>query len=94
MTPNRAHLWLQAHGLACFVLMTLCFLLFGWLSLDLVRQVSANASLIAAHGWDALLDGGAQQALELLLTAVAAVAAWLGFKLCEMVLVQRLAYRR
>lgn len=94
MEPTRLHQWLSAHAPACFALMVASFLLFGWLSLDLVRLVSANAGLLANHGLDALADGGLQQALELLTNAVAAVAVWLVFKLCELVLVQRLSARR
>jgi TRAP-type C4-dicarboxylate transport system permease small subunit len=94
MEPTRLHQWLSAHAPLCFLLMVACFLLFGWLSLDLVRQVSANAGLLVSHGREALADGGLQQALELALNALAAVAAWLMFKLCEQVLVQRLAFRR
>lgn len=92
-TPSRLHAWLLRHWLGCYALMTLAFLLFGLLSFDLVRLFSANAGLLWNHGWQGLLDGGLQQLLELLLGALGAVAAWLMFKLCEHVLVQRLAQR-
>lgn len=88
------HHWLGQHRIGCFLLMTLSFVLFGCLSLDLVKLVSANASLLGAHGWQALLDGGLQQLLELWLSACAAIAAYLVFKLCEHVLVHGLSYRR
>jgi hypothetical protein len=74
--------------------MTLAFLLFGLLSLDLVRLVSANASLLAVVGWMGWWDGGPRQLLELLLNALLAMAAYLVFKLCEQVLVQRLSQGR
>lgn len=92
-SESRLHQWLRQHRLAAFVLMTFSFVLFGALSLDLVKLVAANAGLIAAHGWQALQDGGAQQLLELWLTAFAAIAAYLLFKLCEHVLVQALSQR-
>ena len=57
-TRSRLHRWLSTHRAACFVLMTLAFLVFGLLSLDLVRLVSANAGFLWRAGWDGLMDGG------------------------------------
>lgn len=92
---SRSHAWLQGHPAVCFLLMTLAFLLFGLLSLDLVRLVSANARFLAGAGWMGLWeDGGLGQLLELSLNSLLAIAAYLVFKLCEHILVQRLAYRR
>ena len=82
--------WLRRHRLACFGLMVLAFMAFGLLTLDLVRLVGANAALLSEHGWQALQDGGLRQLLELLVSAVGAMAAWLLFKVCETVLVQSL----
>lgn len=82
--------WLRRHRWACFALMTLCFIAFGLLTLDLVRIVSANAAFLADNGWQGLLDGGLRQLLELLASCVGAMAAWLLFKVCETVLVQSL----
>lgn len=82
--------WLRRHRLACFGLMVVGFMGFGLLTLDLVRLVSANAELLSIHGWQALQDGGLRQLLELLLSAVAAMVAWLAFKVCETLLVQSL----
>lgn len=80
--------WLRRHRLACFGVMVLSFITFGLLTLDLVRLVSANAALLSEHGWQALQDGGLRQLLELLASTVAALLAWLLFKVCETVLVQ------
>jgi hypothetical protein len=80
--------WLRRHRLACFGLMVVAFLVFGLLTLDLVRLVSANAALITENGWQALRDGGLQQLAELLGSAVAARAAGGVLKVCEMLLVQ------
>lgn len=82
--------WLRRHPAACFGLMVLGFIAFGLLTLDLVRVVSANASLLWNNGWQGLEDGGLRQLLELLATAAAAMVAWLVFKVCETVLVQSL----
>jgi hypothetical protein len=80
--------WLRRHRLACFGLMAVAFVVFGLLTLDLVRLVSANAALIKENGWQALQDGGLQQLAELIGSSVAAMAAWIVFKVCEMLLVQ------
>jgi len=82
--------WLRRHRWACFVLMTLSFVGFGLLTLDLVRLVGSNASFLFDNGWQGLQDGGLRQLLELLGTTLAAMVAWLAFKVCETVLVQSL----
>jgi hypothetical protein len=82
--------WLRRHRGACFVLMTLGFIAFGLLTLDLVRLVSVNAAFVSENGWQGLRDGGLRQLLELLASCAGAMAAWLLFKLCETVLIQSL----
>jgi hypothetical protein len=82
--------WLRRHRWACFALMTLGFIAFGLLTLDLVRVVGANTAFLLDNGWQGLGDGGLRQLLELLVTSVGAMAAWLLFKVCETVLVQSL----
>lgn len=80
--------WLRRHRVACFGLMVLSFMGFGLLTLDLVRLVGANAALLSHYGWQGLQDGGLRQLLELLGSTLAAMAAWLLFKVCETLLVQ------
>ena len=80
--------WLRRHRIACFGVMVLGFMAFGLLKLDLVRLVGANAALLAEHGWQGLQDGGLRQLLELLVSCIGAMAAWLVFKVCETLLVQ------
>lgn len=82
--------WLRRHRWACFGLMTLGFISFGLLTLDLVRLVRINAAFVSDNGWQGLRDGGLQQLLELLVSCIGAMVAWLLFKLCETVLVQSL----
>lgn len=82
--------WLRRHRLACFGLMTLSFMAFGLLTLDLLRLVGSNAAFLFDNGWQGLLDGGLRQLLELLVSCVGAMAAWLLFKLCETLLIQSL----
>jgi hypothetical protein len=50
-TISRFSGWLRRHRMACFGLMVLSFMAFGLLTLDLVRLVGANASLLSMHGW-------------------------------------------
>lgn len=82
--------WLRRHRIACFGLMTLSFMAFGLLTLDLVRVVGANWAYLSANGVQGLQDGGLRQLAELGLTSMAAMAAWLLFKLCETLLLQSL----
>ncbi|MFG6430895.1 hypothetical protein [Roseateles sp. LYH14W] len=82
--------WLRRHRLSCFGLMTLSFIAFGLLTLDLLRLVGSNAAFLSDNGWQGLQDGGLRQLLELLASCVGAMAAWLLFKLCETLLVQSL----
>ncbi|MFZ6688938.1 hypothetical protein ACO0K0_14410 [Undibacterium sp. SXout11W] len=83
--------WLSTHPVCTFVLMTSSFLGFGILSLDLAKVILANAEYISANGWAGLIDGGLQQLFELIRNAIAAMMFYLLFKLCEHVLVEKLA---
>jgi hypothetical protein len=85
--------WLRRRRWACFALMTLGFVTFGLLTLDLVRLLGSNASFLFDNGWQGLLDGGLRQLLELLASCVGAMAAWLLFKLCETLLIQSLTQK-
>jgi len=91
---SALHRWLSSHVVGCFLVMTLSFVLFGLLSLDLVKLVSANAGFLWRAGWDGLMDGGFMQLLELAVSAFAAIASYIVFKLCEHVMVDRLATSR
>ena len=70
--------------------MTVSFIAFGCLSVDLVRLIVANAGLVLSYGLMALNDGGLQQFLELWLGALFAMASYMLFKLCEQVLLHAL----
>jgi hypothetical protein len=91
---SKLHQWLSAHRCFCFILLTISFLIFGKLSLDLVRLFSANAAYLLAFGWMGLVDGGLLQLIELIFSALGAMAAYLIFKLCENVLIAYLAYTK
>jgi hypothetical protein len=93
MTHNSPlYHWLRGHRLPCFFLLTVCFIGFGALSLDLVRLLTANAGFLLAHGWVGLTEGGFLQLLELSGKALAAMACYVAFKLSEHALVDRLAH--
>ncbi len=82
--------WVLAGRWRTFIMMGLSFFAFGAGSLNLFYLLKANASLLLAHGWMALVDGGALQLLELLFTGYASLAAYLVFKACEYSLVHGL----
>jgi hypothetical protein len=73
-----------------FVVLGLAFFVFGSGSLNLFFLLKANADLLATHGWQAIMDGGLQQTLELLVTGYVSVAAYVVFKACEHALVHQL----
>ena len=76
---------------ATFILLGLAFFCFGAGTLNLFVLLRANAALIAAHGWQAIMDGGLRQFIELLLTGYASVAAYVVLKVCEYSLVRQIA---
>jgi hypothetical protein len=67
----------------CFVVLGLSFFAFGAGTFNLFLLLRANTALIVDHGWQALADGAAQQFVELVVTGVLSVAAWVVFKACE-----------
>ena len=73
-----------------FVILGLSFFVFGVGSLNLFYLLRANTQLLVAYGWQAALDGGLQQFLELLVTGYSSMAAYVVFKACEHALVDRL----
>lgn len=76
---------------ATFLLLGLAFLCFGAGTVNLFVLFRANAVLIATHGWQAIMDGGLRQLLELLLTGYASMAAYVVLKVCEYSLVRKIA---
>lgn len=93
---NRTRLfdWMVGHSKSTFVLMSLSFVAFGVLSLNLISYVAANANYLLTYQWMAFVDGGAQQLLEVWLTTFLALGCYLVFKLCEHALIERIAHRR
>ncbi len=73
-----------------FVTMCLSFALFGASTVNLFNMFRANVGLIADNGFMALADGAAQQFVELLITLVLGMLAYIIFKTCEYRLVHLL----
>jgi len=74
-----------------FLLMGGFFALFGFTSLNLIFVLRANIELILHHGWLALESGAAWQFLELMCYGYLSAAFFVGFKVCEKLLVDVLA---
>ena len=68
---------------ATFLVLGISFMAFGAGSLNLFYVFKANFNLLVDYGWMALMDGGAQQLLELLVSGYASMAAYVVFKVCE-----------
>jgi len=76
-----------------FVVLGLSFLGFGIVTVNLATLLKLNLDLVVQYGWQALMDGAAQQLLELLLSGYASMAFYIVFKACEYRLVHGLADR-
>ena len=81
---------LTYHWASTFVIMGLLFLVGAASSYNLVVVLLANLRLISEHGWMALQDGALMQLIEITLTGIFSLAAYIGFKACERILVERL----
>ena len=81
---------LTFHWLTTLVLMGLFALGFGLTSFNLIVMLSANFKLVSEHGSMALLDGAAQQLVELLSYGYLSIIFYVLFKTCERVLVERI----
>lgn len=91
---TRLFAWLLAHPLVSFAAMTLGFLVFAGITLDLARVLLQNLRFLSEHGWDAVREAGLWQLLGLALQASLGLLAYLVFKLNEYVLVQRMIHVR
>ncbi|WP_139167026.1 hypothetical protein [Chromobacterium sphagni] len=85
--------WLCRHPWLAFVLLGLSFLVFGAATVNLALLLQLNLRLWLDVGWQAAMDGALRQLLELLISGYAAMAAYIVFKCCERVLVERLTRR-
>jgi hypothetical protein len=77
-----------------FLLMGVLFLLFGVTSVNLFVQLKANVDLFLEYGPMVIADGALQQLAELLGSTYLSIAFYVLFKLCERILVERMAANR
>ena len=94
MDYSRIYRFLLRRWWLAFVLMRLSFVLFGLVTLDLLHSLGANLAFLGMHGADAVREGGLMQLLGLVVSGYGAAAFYVVFKLCEKVLVDRLALRK
>ena len=66
-----------------YIVLGLAFFTFGAGSLNLVYMFQLNFRLLLDYGWRAVMEGGAWQLLELLVTGYLSLAAYVVFKACE-----------
>ena len=71
--------------------MGLAFAAFGGGTINLVMVLKANVDLLTSYGWQAVMDGGLRQLLEIVVTGYLSMAAYVIFKACEHVLVDDIA---
>jgi hypothetical protein len=72
-----------------FVAAGLMAILFAWNSLNLVQVGMANFDFLTMYGREGFRDGGGAQLLQLLWHGVIALAAFFGFKICEVEILRR-----
>ena len=88
---SRLYAFLFRYWWLTFILMGLCFVLFGMLTLNLLHALGANLEFLGMHGVDAVKEGGLRQLCGLVVSGYLAAMFYVLFKLCEKVLVERLA---
>ena len=94
MAYSRVYRFLSRRWWLAFILMGVSFVLFGLVTLNLLHTLSANLEFLTTYGFEAVHEGGLVQLLELVVSGYAAAAFYVFFKLCEKVLVERLATRK
>lgn len=80
---------LAFHWTLTLALMGVFAALATWGSLEIFRLLRANLAFIAAHGVVALMEGAAMQLLELAAWGYASLIAYVLFKACERILVDK-----
>ena len=91
---SRLYRFLWRMWWLAFLLMGVSFVLFGLASLKLLETLGANFRFLSEFGFDAVREGALLQLLELALTGYGAALCYLIFKLCEKVLVERMAVQK
>lgn len=91
MSRSGLFVFLSRRWWLTFILMGVSFVLFGFITLNLLHILGANLTFLTTYGLDAVREGGLQQLLEMIVSGYFAAACYIFFKLCEKVLVERMA---
>ena len=73
---------------ATFLVLGLAFFCFGIGSVNLFLMLKGTIELLSEFGWQAAMDGGLQQLVELIVSGYASMAGYVVFKACEYSLVR------
>jgi hypothetical protein len=87
---RRSIAFLFRHARLTFLLMGAFFLLFGFCSVNLFVVLKANIDLFLEYGAMVIDDGALQQFVEILGSCYLSMLFYVGFKLCERILTERL----
>ncbi len=88
---SRLYAFLSRHWWLALLLMGASFVLFGFVTLNLLHLLSANFEYLSTYGLDAALEGGLLQLAEMIGSGYFGAVCYIFFKLCEKVLIERLA---
>ena len=91
---SRLYAFLSRHWWLAFLLMGVSFVLFGFVTLNLLHLLNANLEYLSTYGIEAALEGGLRQFAEMVASGYFGAVCYIFFKLCEKVLVERLAAAR
>ena len=91
MPYSRFYLFLLQRWWLAFLLMGVSFVVFGLVTLNLLHTLGANFEFLSTYGLDAVRDGGLMQLLQMVVSGYFAAASYVIFKVCEKVLVERMA---
>jgi hypothetical protein len=83
----RPNILLQRHVLRrpglSFLMLGAAFFVFGGCTLNLAMLLLGNLKLLGGYGWQAAMEGGLRQLLELVATGYLGIAAYVVLKACE-----------
>lgn len=80
------------HAVVVLIVAGVFTVIFAYATLNLFEMSMANIRFLREFGWVAIMEGGLVQFAEIAACAIAALLSYIGFKICEVELVQR--YRR
>ena len=87
---SRLYAFLYARWWVTFVLLGASFVLFGFITLNLLHTLMANFEFLSMYGVEAVREGGLLQLFEIVGSGFIAALSYVIFKVCEKVLVERL----